>query len=131
MYFELYHVQHLMSTRCESCLEQIVLTLYGAFISISQSDGVEGRVCFGGVNVLPCTAVSAASASGRETSPCVAVIWETSIENLALLLWPDNEGSGVEDAKNRLLEDLPTWVRKCLDGEHKNGANMLNNVVHS
>lgn len=60
MCFELYHVQHLMGTCCESCLEQIVLALYGALSSISWSDGVESRVCFGSVNTLPCTAVPAA-----------------------------------------------------------------------
>lgn len=120
---------HLMSTCCESCLEQIVLRLSGA-LSISRSGGGEGRVCFGSVNVLPCTALSAASPSGRETSPCDAVIWETSIEYLALL-WPDNEGGGAEGANKCLLEGVPTWVRKFLDEGHKNGANLWNNVVHS
>ena len=123
MCFELYHVQHLMSTCCESCLEQRVLTPYGALSSISRSDSVGSRACFGSVNMLPCTAVPAASPSGRETSPCDAVIWETSIENLAFLLWPYNEGSGAEDANNHPLEDVATWIRKFLDGGHKNGAN--------
>lgn len=112
MCFELYHVQHLISTCCESCLEQIVLTLCGALSSVSQSDGVESRVCFGSVNMLPCTAVPAASPSGRETSPWDAVIWETGMENMALLLWLYNEGSGAENANSHPLDDVPTWVRK-------------------
>lgn len=78
--------------------------------------------------MLPCAAAPAASPLGRETSSCDAVIWETSIENLALLLWPYNEESGAEDANNHPLEDVPTWVRKFLDGGHKNGANRCRKI---
>lgn len=80
MCFELYHVQHLMSTCCASCLEQTALTLYGALSSISQREGVGSGVCFGSVNVLPCTVGPAAFPLGRETSACDTVIWETSTE---------------------------------------------------
>jgi len=112
-----------MSTCGESCVEQIVLPLRGALSSVSQSDGVEGRACSGSGNTLPCTAVPAASPSGMETSSCDAVSWETSMENWALLLWPYNGGGGAEDANNHPLEDASTWVRKFLDGGHKNEAN--------
>lgn len=74
--------EHLMSTCCESCLEQIVLRLSGA-LSISRSGGGEGRVCFGSVNVLPSQRCLLLRPRGGRLLPVML-----SSGRLALNIWP-------------------------------------------